>query len=407
MITKLTVHEKTLTNGLKLIGEINPAAKSVAMGFFVKTGARDETPKEAGISHFLEHMMFKGTESRNTLDITFALGNMAAKSNAYTSEEGTVYYAAVLPEYFGNLKEILCDMLRPSLDPKEFDVEKKVILEEIALYQDRPHYYLFENMSRDYFGNHPAGNSVLGTTQTVGSISRDEMLDYFERRYLPSNMTLVATGNYDWNKFAEDAENYCGKWQTGKVERTFSKFTFNKVEKNYKKKDLSQVHFAMLSEAPSCKEEERYPLGVLSVILGDGSGSKLYWELVDKGLAEAAEVDIDEKEDTGAMMVYAATEPKNLEKVEKILKRILKTPADFTEEELNRAKTKLLTRTVLGGESTMGRMRSLGHEWMSRGKIHDLSEYITSIKAVNRESILNALKKYPLTEWSEFRLLPE
>jgi predicted Zn-dependent peptidase len=405
-MSKIKIHEATLPNGLKIIGEVNPDAKSVALGFFVKTGARDETQKEAGISHFLEHMMFKGTATRSTLDITYQLGNMAAKSNAYTSEENTVYYAAVLPEYFGSLKELLSDMLRPSIDPKEFDVEKKVILEEIALYKDRPHFYLFEHMLTDYFQNHPAGNSVLGSTDSISAVSRDEMKAYFDRRYVPENIAVVATGNFSFDELKGDIEKYCGKWSTSSAPRTLKEFSYKPVKKEYRKKDLNQAHMALMVPGPGAKDEARYPLGVLSVIIGDSVGSKLYWEIIDPGLAESADMDHDERDDTGTVMVYASTEPDKLELVREKIGKILDNALDFTDAELDRAKTKLLTHVVLSGESTMGRMRSLGHEWLARKRIHNLTEEADRIRNVNRADIEAALQQHPWKEWSEFRLLP-
>ncbi len=405
-MSKIKVHQATLPNGLKLIGEINPDAKSVALGFFVKTGARDETTKEAGISHFLEHMMFKGTATRNTFDITYQMGNMAAKSNAYTSEENTVYYAAVLPEYFTDLKELLADMLRPSLDPKEFDVEKKVILEEIALYKDRPHFYLFEHMLTDYFSGHPAGNSVLGSTESITEVSRDEMKAYFDRRYVPGNMCVVATGNFDWEIFTADIEKYCGSWKTQAAPRELKQFDYKPVKREYHKKDLNQAHLALMIPGPGATDEMRYPLGVLSVIIGDSVGSKLYWDLIDAGLADSADLDHDERDDTGTIMVYASTEPEKLDLVREKIFNILGKPMDFSDDELHRAKTKLLTHVVLSGESTMGRMRSLGHEWLARKRIHDLSADAERIKKVTREDINAALAKFPWKDWSEFRLLP-
>jgi predicted Zn-dependent peptidase len=405
-MSKIKIHEASLPNGLKIIGEVNPDGKSVALGFFVKTGARDESQKEAGISHFLEHMMFKGTATRSTLDITYQLGNMAAKSNAYTSEENTVYYAAVLPEYFGSLKELLSDMLRPSLDPKEFDVEKKVILEEIALYKDRPHFYLFEHMLTDYFQDHPAGNSVLGSTDSISAVSRDEMKAYFDRRYVPENMVVVATGNFNWDEFKGDIEKYCGEWSSKAAPRTLKDFSYKPVKKEYRKKDLNQAHVALMVPGPGAKDEARFPLGVLSVIVGDNVGSKLYWEIIDPGLAESADMDHDERDDTGTVMVYASTEPDKLDLVREKIGKILDNPLDFSDAELDRAKTKLLTHVVLSGESTMGRMRSLGHEWLARKRIHNLTEEADRIRKVNRADIEAALRQYPWKEWSEFRLLP-
>lgn len=404
-MSKIQIHEHSLPNGLKIIGEVNPDSKSVALGFFVKTGARDETVKESGVSHFLEHMMFKGTASRSTLDITYQLGNMAAKSNAYTSEENTVYYAAVLPEYFKDLRELLSDMLRPSLDPKEFTVEKKVILEEIALYKDRPHFYLFEHMLTDYFGSHPAGQSVLGSTDSISAVSRDEMKAYFDRRYVPSNMVVVATGNFSWDQFKSDIEKFCGEWEDRKAPRTLKKFEYKPVSKEYRKKDLNQVHMAMMIPGPGATDEERFPIGVLTVILGDSVGSKLYWEIINPGLADSADIDHDERDDTGSVMAYVSTEPEKLEIVREKLKGILANPLDFTDAELERAKTKLLTHVVLSGESTMGRMRSLGHEWLARKRIHSLTEEAEKIRKVTRAEIESALKKFPWKNWSEFRLL--
>jgi len=404
-MTKVTNHEHTLANGLKLIGEVNPAAKSVAMGYFVKTGARDESKKESGVSHFLEHMMFKGTQTRSTLDITYALGNMAAKSNAYTSEESTVYYAAVLPEYFDSLKELLSDMLRPSLDPTEFEVEKKVILEEIALYKDRPHYFLFEHMLKDFFGQHPAGQSVLGSTESIAAVTRDEMKAYFERRYLPSNMVVVAAGNYNWDVFVADIEKYCGAWIKGEASRSHVPFSYQEVKREYNKKDLKQAHLALSVPGPSAQQVERYAMSVLATIVGDGIGSKLYWELVDEGLAESADIDLDEKDDTGLVFVYAGTEPDKLDIVRTKVMSIINNPLDFTEDELHRAKTKIVTRTALGHESTMGRMRALGHEWLARKRIHNLNDYMKQIESVTRSTIEDALIKFPWQNWSEFTLL--
>lgn len=166
--------KEQLSNGLTLLGESNPANVSSAIGFFVKTGARDETAVESGLSHFLEHMLFKGTPTRSAIQINLELGNLGAQANAFTSEENTVYYAAVIPERFAEMQELLSDMLRPSLDPNEFAMEKKVILEEIALYQDRPHFYLFEQAFKDYFGSHPAGNSVLGTHASVSALTHQQ-----------------------------------------------------------------------------------------------------------------------------------------------------------------------------------------------------------------------------------------
>ena len=193
-------HSYKLPNGLQLIGETTPSTRSVALGFFVRTGSRDETPEVSGVSHFLEHMLFKGTPRRTALDVNLDFDRIGASYNAYTSEENTVYYAAVLPEYLPKAVDILADILRPSLRGDDFDTEKKVILEEIKMYEDQPGSVASENARRIYYASHPLGHSVLGTSASVTALTRDQMHGYFSRRYSPTNIIVSAAGNYDWNE---------------------------------------------------------------------------------------------------------------------------------------------------------------------------------------------------------------
>src|SRR6478672_9865883 len=160
-------HSHQLPNGLQLIGETSPSARSVAVGFFVRTGSRDERPEVSGVSHFLEHMMFKGTPRRTALDVNLDFDRIGASYNAYTSEENTVYYAALLPEYLPKAVDILADILRPSLRVEDFTTEKEVILEEIGKYEDQPSYVAYEKARQMFYGPHKLGNSVLGTVESI------------------------------------------------------------------------------------------------------------------------------------------------------------------------------------------------------------------------------------------------
>src|SRR5687768_10605119 len=170
----MTFHQHTLPNGLQLIGETSPAAKSVALGFFVRTGARDETPDVSGVTHFLEHMVFKGTPRRTALDVNRDFDRIGANYNAFTSEENTVFYAAILPEYLPQAADVLADILRPSLRTEDFDMEKKVIIEEIGMYDDQPMWSAYDRARKLYFAQHPLGNSVLGTAETITALTRDQ-----------------------------------------------------------------------------------------------------------------------------------------------------------------------------------------------------------------------------------------
>jgi predicted Zn-dependent peptidase len=405
MATK--VHTEVLPNGLTILAESNPANVSAGIGFFVRTGARDETLRESGVSHFLEHMMFKGTPTRSALDINLELGNLGAQANAFTSEENTVYYATVIPEKFKAMQELLSDMMRPALDPEEFAMEKKVILEEIALYRDRPHFYLFEHAFKDYFGTHPAGNSVLGSDESISAVTRDEMKSYFDRRYSPSNIVLAASGNFSVDDFFKGARSLCGGWIDYQVSRDVSRHESKSVYKEFRRKNLSHSHSVLIAKGASAQDEERYALSILANILGDSSGSKMYWELVDKGLADSASFDSDERDGTGCVMVYVSTSPSKLDEVVKIAKGIVKSPMDFSDADLERAKAKIVSRIVLDGELPMGRLMSLGLEWNYRKTTTPLSDAIAKVRSISRADIGRALDKFPMNDWSEYRLLPE
>src|SRR5438477_1393518 len=191
-------HREVLPNGLTIVGETNSAARSVALGFWVRTGARDETPEVSGVTHFLEHMIFKGSERRDAFAVNRDLDRIAANPNAFTSEENTVFHAMVLPEYLPQAVDILSDILRPSLREEDFDMEKNVIIEEIGMYEDQPMWSAYDHAKRAYFAEHPLGNSILGTADSIRALKRDQMHAYFRRRYVAPNITVAAAGNFDW-----------------------------------------------------------------------------------------------------------------------------------------------------------------------------------------------------------------
>src|SRR5439155_26771471 len=192
---------------------------SAALGFFVRTGSRDETPEVSGVSHFLEHMVFKGTPRRTALEVNRDFDRIGADYNAFTSEENTVFHACVLPEYLPQAVDILADILRPSLRVEDFDMEKKVIIEEIGMYDDQPAFCAYDHAKKIFFGEHRLGNSILGTAASVGALTRDQMAAYFERRYAPANILVVAAGNLDWQAFVGEVERRCGGWKPAEAGR--------------------------------------------------------------------------------------------------------------------------------------------------------------------------------------------
>ena len=204
--------QKKLSNGLVLIGEINPAAKSSAVGFFVRTGSRDETPEINGVSHFLEHMLFKGTRSLSPQEVNEAFDRRGAQFNAFTSEENTVYYASVLPEYLEDITELWGELMRPALRDDDFDMEKNVIKEEIAMYEDTPTFDVIDRCRTLHYAAHPCGNSVLGTVASIDAMTAEHMRQYFAKRYAPDNIVVACSGNFDWDRFCATVEGRCGFW---------------------------------------------------------------------------------------------------------------------------------------------------------------------------------------------------
>src|SRR5436305_369336 len=212
-------HHHQLPNGLTVIGETSPAAKSAAVGFFVRTGSRDETPEVAGVSHFLEHMVFKGKPRRTAADVNREFDRIGADYNAFTSEETTVFHASVLPEYMPQAVDLLADILRPTLRSEDYDTEKNVIIEEIGMYDDQPSWAAYDRAKQVYFADHPLGNTILGTPASIKALTRDQMAAYHARRYVAPNVTVAAAGRFDFGRLVELVATACGGWESGPVGR--------------------------------------------------------------------------------------------------------------------------------------------------------------------------------------------
>ena len=404
---KSTILTKELDNGLKIIGELRDEAGCCTVGFCVNTGARDETPEEAGLSHFLEHMVFKGTAKRNAKEVNDRFGEIGAKVNAYTSEENTVYYGTILPEHQNDMLEVLADMLRPALDFDEFSMEKKVIIEEIALKYDDPATFFIMDTFGKYFKNHPLGNSILGTAESVTAITLEQMKDYHRRRYSPRNMALVIAGKFNWEEFCNYAEEYCSAWENLDSKRDRPEFSFYKEEKTYYRKNINTTHLLFLAPCPTAQSEDRFAAVIWSMMMGDAVGSRLYWDLIDTGFAESIYAWVDDKDRFGRQVFYTSCSEENIEKASDSIRNILNKPACFEEAELDRAKTKLASRIAIGAEMSYGRMVALGESWLYRQNLISVEETIDRVKSIGVEDLVLYTQKYPLSNFGEFRLLAE
>ena len=389
----------TLANGLEIVAECDAEAHSMALGYFVRTGSRDETDGVAGVSHFLEHMMFKGTPSRTADDVNREFDEMGAHYNAFTSEEHTVYYAAVLPEYQERAVALLSDILRPSLREEDFDTEKQVILEEISMYEDQPPFLADEKIKAAYFGAHPLGRSVLGSVESVTKLPVDAMRGYFERRYSPSNIVLAASGRVDFDALVASVERYCGGWAPCETARQLTSAVPAVGFRAYHKENATQQYVLAMAAGPGAQETDRFAAKLLATVLGDDSGSRLYWELVDPGLAEQVALSHYEYDDAGVLATFMCCDPEyTTDNLDRILAVFRQVEADgVTPVEVEQAKSKIRSRIVLSSERPRGRLFVVGGDWLHRREYRSVSDDLQTIAALTATDVNAVLRKYPLT----------
>jgi predicted Zn-dependent peptidase len=397
-----------LTNGLTVIGEINKSAKSSAIGFFIRTGARDEDLKINGVSHFLEHMIFKGTDRLSPFAVNEAFDRTGAQYNASTSEENTVFYAAVLPEYLADIANLLVELMRPALRTEDFNIEKQVIKEEIAMYKDQPNYDVLDRCRSLYFGGHPCGHSVIGSEETIEALAPDQMREYLSSRYAPNNMVAALAGNFEWDRIRDIIEIGCEKWEQQDVKRVLADTKGTREKQRLEKANLVREHICLLSPAVSAQDPRRFAAALLGVIVGDSVGSRFFWELVDKAVAETASLEFSPMDGTGAYFTYircsSSHAVKAMEAVNRIFADLMR--AGVTEDELTKAKNKVLSALVIKNELPIGRLVDLGFNWTYLGQYRAVEQDIATIKAVTIADINSLIRDYPLDGFAQFSLGP-
>jgi predicted Zn-dependent peptidase len=391
-------HQTTLSNGLQVIAELNDRAHSVAAGFFVKTGSRDESSDVAGVSHFLEHMTFKGTARRDALAVNREFDRVGAKHNAQTSEEDTFYHVTCLPEYLAPSFDVLSDILRPTLRDEDFETEKQVIIEEIRMYLDNPMSVAYEAAKSTHYGGHPLGNSILGTVDSITAMTADQMREYFGRRYSPANIVLAFAGKGQWEPLVELAEAHCGGWQGGPATRQAVPARGSRDFRAILRADDQQQTVVGVADGPALESPDRYAAHLLATILGDHTGSRLYWALIDPGHADGAELSYQDYNQAGAFFNFLSCEPdstrENLERVAEVFQGMMQDGP--TEEELVQAKNKVLARSVLRSERPMGRLASLGFHWMYQRAYISVEQELEAFGRVPLDDLRRVLSDWPL-----------
>lgn len=391
-----------LNNGLQIVGQPMPDFESVAVSYYVHTGSRDEkNPTIAGVSHFLEHMVFKGTKTLDWQEITLAFNKIGAELNAFTSHESTVYYARVLGEYLDRAVELLSDMMYPRLAESDFETEKEVIVNEIARSEDQPYNIAYRRMVQTYFGDHPLGHDVLGSRESIRAMHIEQMRNYWQSRYGANNLILSVAGNFDWEHIIQLAERYCSDWRQGDSGRDSSHYEpAHPINNIMVDKKLKQQIMIVAMPAVDVNDPDYYAAMLGGSILGDTDGSRLYWNIYQRGMAESASAGIWAMEGTGIMLMEANSTPEDAPRVLKMLRAELDNLLDegIFEDELQRAKDKWISGIVLSSESTFSRMRSLANDWVTEGRLVSVEEEIARVEKITVDDVVRALHRFPMRD---------
>ena len=340
--------------------------------------------------------MFKGSSKYTWEDVNRIFDEIGARYNAFTSQEMTAYYANVLPEFTEKAIEHLSHLLRPAIRNEDFDTEKKVILEEIAMYLDDPGHRLYEKLMEAHFGKHPLAMSVLGSAESIQKLKRDEMAEYFARRYGPGNMVLSVTGKLDFDEVVRLAEKYCGKWPRVDAPRNQPEPILKAQRVSMSDSKLNRQYTMGMMPGPSAQDERRFAARVLSDVVGDSDGSRFYWALVDNAIAEDADFGFYPHDGFGSFYIALTTEPDRAEKAMKIaLGELERVKKDLSSDEVERAKNKIATSLVLSGEVPLGRMRSIGGQWIYNKEYRSLEQDMATLMAVTPESLKELMRDFP------------
>ena len=393
MSVKRSVH----SSGLRIVTEEVPSVRSAAVGIWVNVGSRDEAPATAGASHFLEHLLFKGTTSRTALEISSSIESVGGEMNAFTSKEYTCFYARVIDTDLPMAIEVVSDLITSSIvTALDVDAERKVVLEEIAMRDDDPSDLVHDLFSNTYYGDTPIGRPILGTIDSINGMSRNTVFNYYKKKYLPQDLVVAVAGNIKHKKVV------------AMVEQALSRDNFldvlaapvirpNIPVKNtkqqsvgllYKKSEQAHMFYGM--EGVARADERRFAMGVLSAALGGGMSSRLFQEIREKrGLAYSVYAYAQQFAGSGVLGFYAGCNPTKAIEVVEIIRSVLSDVADngMTHEEIERAKGAVRGSLVLSQEDTGSRMSRIGKNEIVYGQVMDFDDILKAISRVSAEDI--------------------
>jgi predicted Zn-dependent peptidase len=392
------IRKTILPNGLLVLTESMPHLRSVSMGAWIGSGSRDEAPEVNGISHFVEHMVFKGTTTRSAQQIARDVDTIGGNLDAFTGKENICFNIKVLDENVPPALDVLSDLvLHPTFVPEELAREQGVILEEIKMDEDNPDYLVHEVFTQNFWKHDALGRPILGTAKTVGSFNQQTVFDFYADRFTPANMVFSAAGNLHHDEFVEQVAAHFGSLapSTSSLPKHPAPVATPHITLK-RKKSLEQVQFCLGVVAPPVNDASRYGIYLLNTMLGGGMSSRLFQTIrEDQGLAYSIYSEMSPFRDTGALSIYAGT---SVDKTEKVLRLTLAELRRLKEEtvpdaELKRAKDQVKSNMVIGLESSGSRMSNLARQQMYFGRFFGIDEIVDEIEAVTPQHIQQLAQK--------------
>jgi predicted Zn-dependent peptidase len=393
----------TLKNGLRVVIEVMPDVPSAAAGFFARTGGRDEQPADAGVSHFLEHMMFKGTARRSWREITVDFDKLGSTYNAYTTKDRTFYYGWVPARHIEAQIEILADMMRSTLPAAEFEMERNVVLEEIAMAADSIDSLAYDYMHARIYGDHALSWPVLGFDATIRPMKREQMLGYFERRYAANNLVLIVAGRVEPQDIIRLAERLCGDWpvaaeSNGRQAPTFHTGRSCRVHERFNQQVLAAVY-------PACGGTDAWSetADAVAAILG-GDNSPFYWDIVQKGVAPRAAVFRVDYAECGLMMLSGECDPDSCGTLAEAMQREAAKMAreGARETAVQQVKNRRRTGLAIESEAPYYRLNQILDDIDYRGRPLTVQERLAQVDAVTPRTIAEYLERHPITDGGHF-----
>jgi len=396
MATRSAICKTVLPNGVKILSERVSYVDSVSVGIWAKAGSCDEDKKQHGISHFVEHMLFKGTQKRTARQIADEMDSLGGHLNAFTDKEFTCYYAKVLGEHLGTALDILSDMfLNSRFDIAEIEREKNVVLEEIKRHQDTPEDHVHDLLVQALWKNHPLGKPVIGSARTVRKLTRQDLIDYVDRFYRPDSIVIAAAGNVDHDRLVDLVAGPFGQLSGKRPSRMHIEAVVE-TEPVLLNRATEQVHFCLGTQGFAQDRNEKYALAAIDSILGGGMSSRLFQEIREnRGLAYAIGSYCASYQEAGLFAIYGGTSIQNVKQVIELAQIECAKIAreSVTSEELERSKNQIRGALVLGQESMSNRMSRLAKSEIYFGRIIRLDEIISQIMAVGRDDVSEVASK--------------